>query len=116
MEWLYGLLAGSVFTALMMGIAHEGHLEKIKRDAEQASKDQVPESTRSNVAAHLERGNAVRSLEDVPTNCSCDWEGDQNFCEAEPHMWYRTWFDEKCEVHSADDAWLRRYMGQYRGV
>lgn len=130
MEWLYGLLIGSSFTALLMHLAHRGHKEEREFDGykvrpngmiepkikepwyiPQPTKEEVrkfPENVRADVATHLERRNTVGSLDDVPTNCSCDWAGDQTFCEAEPSNWYRTIRDPKCDAHGADDAWLER--------
>lgn len=127
MEWLYGLLAGSTFTAVLMHLAHRGHRAEKPRDdgykvrpngmiepkvtepwPTKAQVRQFPDNVRASVAAHLERGNTVDSLDDVPTNCSCDWAGDHRFDEAEPRVWYRTMRDPKCDVHRSDDAWLER--------
>lgn len=114
MEWLYGLLIGSAFTATVMHLAHVGHLEYLRKDWERKDREVQNiakaelDKHRQGVAAHLERGNTVDSLDDVPINCSCDWAGDQSFAEAEPRVWHRTMKDPKCDVHGTNDAWLDR--------
>jgi len=131
MEWLYGLLIGSTFTALLMHLAHRGHQSetrksdvpwedtwpyqnegyKVRANGMIEPKVTAPWSAENHITgvlAHLERGDSVGSLDDVPTNCSCDWAGDHRFDEAEPRVWYRTMKDPKCGVHKADDEWRRR--------
>lgn len=126
MEWLYGLLIGSSFTALLMHLAHRGHQSELGLDKKVLepkikepwylpdTKEQFSKNVRADVAAHFAKNDVVDTLEDVPTDCTCDWHGDQRMCEEEPRVWYRTMKDEDCPRHRADDGWLRLQLYQER--
>lgn len=120
MEWFYGLLIGSTFTAVLMHLAHRGHKEErevVKADGTILEKGgftyqaAIAEPTKEqlsrfaeNVRADIALGNRVDKLEEVPADCTCDWHGDQSFCEIEPHHWYRSLQDPDCPRHRTDDA------------
>lgn len=113
MEWFYGLLIGATFTAILMHLAHRGHKEErevVKTDATATLDFDFPlpkprDNVRADVAAHLQRGVTVRSLEDVPMDCTCDWQENKMICDKEGD-WYRTMRDPQCPRHRADDEWL----------
>lgn len=130
MEWLYGLLAGSSFTAILMHLAHVGHMEQLRKDYENegykvrpngmiepkvtepwsvprpcwdSKHSEFAHKLDSTLEGHIARADVVDKLDDVPTNCTCDWHGEQTFCEAEPNAWYRSRKDPECPRHRADD-------------
>jgi hypothetical protein len=133
MEWLYGLLIGSTFTAVLMHLAHRGHHSERARYEKEGYKVQPngiiepkvkePWPTRlpyveaelaGKVTTHLERGNTVDSLDDIPTDCTCDWQENKRLCEEEGD-WCRTMQDPECPRHRADDGWLLRYYANRPG-
>ena len=109
MEWFYGLLIGSTFTAVLMHLAHRGHKEErevVKADGTILEKGgftyqaAIPEPAPTPLT---QRSDIVDKLEDVPTDCLCDWHGDHRLCDAEPYAWHRSLQDPECPVHKYED-------------
>jgi len=108
MDWLYGLLIGSSFTALLMHLAHRGHQSELgldKKILEPKIKEPwyLPDTKEQVQKFHVNTRDAVDRLDNTPPDCSCDWQGDQLMCEEEPRVWYRTLQDPECPVHAEPD-------------
>lgn len=52
----------------------------------------------------------VESLDDVPKDCICDWEGDYIMCQENPVSYVLGRIDEACPVHGDPEAdyWTHR--------
>ncbi|ASX99275.1 hypothetical protein SEA_MOLIVIA_51 [Arthrobacter phage Molivia] len=108
MEWLYGLLIGSTFTAVLMHLAHRGHKEERGRDTIESS------TTLPADRFLLAQAEPSYKFDDLPKDCTCDWQENKRLCE-EDGDWCRTMQDPECQRHRADDGWLLRYYANRPG-